>query len=68
MAGKEGLPIMSVEIFQGKGLIRNWYWRLKAANGEIVAQSEGYFSRYNAERAVKKIFGTQYPIRIKRVQ
>jgi uncharacterized protein YegP (UPF0339 family) len=25
-------------------------WRLKSANGEIVAQSEGYDSAYNAER------------------
>jgi uncharacterized protein YegP (UPF0339 family) len=22
----------------------NWYWHLKAANGEIVAQSQGYDS------------------------
>jgi len=24
-----------------------WYWRLKAANGEIIAQSEGYTSKQN---------------------
>lgn len=28
------------EVFKGKD--DQYYWRLKAANGEIVAQSEGY--------------------------
>ena len=27
-----------------------WRWRLKAANGEIVASGEGYGSRSDAER------------------
>lgn len=30
-------------------------WRLRAANGEIVAQSEGYTSQEGAERAVDGI-------------
>lgn len=27
-------------------------WRLKAANGEIVAVSEGYTTKYNAKQSV----------------
>lgn len=30
----------------------NWYWRLKAANGEIIAQSEGYTTKANALHAI----------------
>lgn len=30
-----------------------WRWRLRAKNGEIVAQSEGYPSKSNAERGAR---------------
>ena len=30
-----------------------WRWRLVAANGEIVAQSEGYTRRADAERGAR---------------
>ena len=30
-------------------------WRLKAANGEIVAQSEGYSARESAHRSAEKM-------------
>jgi uncharacterized protein YegP (UPF0339 family) len=33
-----------------------WYWRLKSANGEIVAQSEGYVTKWNAKRSARKLF------------
>lgn len=32
-----------------------WRWRLVAGNGEIVAASEGYVSRYNAERSARRV-------------
>lgn len=32
---------------------RDWRWRLRAANGEIVAQSEGYTSEGDAKRGVE---------------
>jgi uncharacterized protein YegP (UPF0339 family) len=33
-----------------------WRWRLKAANGKIVADSgEGYTQRWTAERAAKAV-------------
>jgi uncharacterized protein YegP (UPF0339 family) len=30
----------------------NWYWRLKGANGEIIAQSEGYTTKANCLHAI----------------
>jgi uncharacterized protein YegP (UPF0339 family) len=30
-------------------------WRLKAANGEIVATSEGYTTRYSAKQSAEKV-------------
>lgn len=33
-----------------------WRWRLKATNGEIVADSaEAYASKWNAKRAVRRL-------------
>lgn len=39
-------PVLNGELFQS--LNGEWRWRLKAANGEIVAQSEGYLHRGSA--------------------
>jgi uncharacterized protein YegP (UPF0339 family) len=35
---------MKIEIFARRSLLggRQWYFRVKARNGEVVAQSEGY--------------------------
>ncbi|MDP2676908.1 MAG: YegP family protein [bacterium] len=30
-------------------------WRLKASNGEIVAVSEGYTTRYSAKQSAQKV-------------
>lgn len=30
----------------------NWYWHLKAANGEIIAQGEGYTSKAGVLHAI----------------
>jgi uncharacterized protein YegP (UPF0339 family) len=35
---------MRIEIFK-RGLLRRWYFRVRAENGQIVAQSEGYSRR-----------------------
>lgn len=41
----------------GKG----WRWRLKAANGLVIADSgEGYATRSNAVRAVRRFKGAAY--------
>jgi hypothetical protein len=33
----------------------NFRWRLKAGNGEIVAISEGYTTRYSAKRSAERV-------------
>ena len=40
---------MKIEIFSRIGLRgRRWYFRIKAANGEIIAQSEAYTRKESA--------------------
>ena len=39
------------EIFQDEA--GQWRWRLKAANGEIVAQSEAYTRKEDAQRGAR---------------
>lgn len=41
-----------VVVFQGK--IR-WYWHLISANGAVLAVSEAYYQRSNANRAAAKL-------------
>lgn len=40
------------EVFKGKD--DKYYWRIKAGNHKIIAQSEGYSSKWNAERGLKR--------------
>ena len=44
------------ELFEDKK--GKWRFRLKSANGEIVAQSEAYDSRKNAKRGIKDFLAT----------
>lgn len=44
-----------VHIFRGKG-IQPYYIRLVSPNGQVLAVSEGYLTRFNAKRAAKKNF------------
>jgi len=44
---------MKFEIYQGQDM--HWYWRLRAANGEIIAQGEGYKTKYGATDCVDLI-------------
>lgn len=47
---------MKFELFKRWGLRGpRWYWRLKGANGEIVAQSEGYKNRVDAMTTIDLI-------------
>lgn len=41
-----------VVVFKGK---LRWYWRLVASNGAILATSEAYYQRSNANRAAAKL-------------
>lgn len=52
---------MRVEIYESRKRPRplnSWYLRLVAKNGETLATSEGYFSKWNAKRAAAKNFPT----------
>lgn len=42
------------EVFQGRSKL--WYWRLKSANGRIVAASEGYTRKRDAERSQQAVW------------
>lgn len=42
-------PKLRIEIFPRKHLFgKRWYFRVRAANGEPIAQSEGYHNRADA--------------------
>ena len=41
---------MKIELFEGKD---GWRWRLRAANGEILATSEAYSSKDAAEETAE---------------
>ena len=47
---------MKFELYQDAQ--KYWRWRLKAANGEIVASGEGYVNRADAEHAVNLVMST----------
>lgn len=48
-----------VEVF--KTANRQWYWHLRASNGQIVADSgEGYATKWGCKRAFKKFIGLIY--------
>jgi uncharacterized protein YegP (UPF0339 family) len=37
---------------------RQWFWRLRAQNGRIIAQGEGYHNRADAAHAIELVKGT----------
>lgn len=40
---------MRIEIFARRGIFgKRWYFRVRADNGEVIAQSEGYHNRADA--------------------
>lgn len=49
-------PEPNAKVFRGDD--GQWYFRVQAANGQIVSQSEGYASRSNAERGLKTALET----------
>jgi uncharacterized protein YegP (UPF0339 family) len=52
--------VTHIEVFQGAN--KEWYWRAKAGNHEIVATSEGYFDKFNALRAVQNTWPKGIPV------
>lgn len=44
------------EIYQAPTIAPKWYWRLRAANGRIIADgSESYVSKAGVKKAVRKL-------------
>lgn len=58
---------MTFEVFQRRTLRGlRWFWRLRAANGRIVADSaEGYHNRDDALDGVEKVQATGPQTRVK---
>lgn len=48
---------MTIEIFSRKRLLQRplWYFRVRAHNGQIVAQSEGYSRRIDAKETATNL-------------
>lgn len=44
-----------------RGVDGQWYWHLKAANGEIIATSEGYQRRQGAVDGVTSVRNSAAP-------
>ena len=54
---------MRFEVYQQRSLSSlaiggQWRWRLRAGNGEIIAQGEGYTTRQNCLHAISLIKST----------
>ena len=59
---------MKFEIFSRSGLLgRRWYFRLRAKNGEIVAQSQRYKQRESAVETIGRIIRETEYARIEEV-
>lgn len=48
---------MRIELFSRRSLLgrKSWYFRVRATNGEIVAQSEGYRNRSDARTTAQRL-------------
>ena len=44
---------MYFQVWQGRD--KNWYWHLKSANHETIAQGEGYVSKQGALNAISLV-------------
>lgn len=45
-------PVVRIEVFESAD---GWRWRMRARNGEIVAQSESYTRRESAEDTARML-------------
>ena len=46
------MKMSKFEVYKGKS---DWRWRLRANNGKIVAQGEGFISKRNAMNSVEVV-------------
>ena len=54
MSERTEVVVHTVQVFKGQGRIQNWYVRLVSSNGQTLAVSEGYVSKWNAMRAARR--------------
>lgn len=45
----------TIEVFKSGTIRKQWHYRVKAGNGEIISSSEGYPKKYNAIRGASKM-------------
>jgi uncharacterized protein YegP (UPF0339 family) len=50
-----GNHLMKYEYWKSNGA---WYWHLKAANGEVIAQGEAYESKYDVLHVISLVKGS----------
>lgn len=53
MINKYNKENIMYELFEGKD--SQWYWNLKAGNGEIIASSEGYTTKQAAKNGIRSV-------------
>jgi len=50
---KEEAKMYRIEVLKGKS--DKWYWRLKYNNGRILAHSETYSSKFQAQKTARNL-------------
>lgn len=56
----KGAPANGCQFGKGQGADRQWYWNLRATNGEIIARGEGYATEWGAKNAIALVAGTNF--------
>lgn len=54
---RQNLNDMKYEIYRN-ATNRQFYWRLRARNGQIIAQGEGYKRKGSARLCIKRLMGS----------
>jgi len=55
-----------IELF--RGVNRQWYWRIRARNGRVLASSEGYTRRASAEQTAGRLASHMRSVRVAEVR
>lgn len=45
-----------IQLYRGGGGRQRWRWRIVSTNGQTVAASEGYLTKWNAKRSAVKLY------------
>lgn len=58
--------VYRIELFRGQN--RQWYWRIRARNGRVLASSEGYTRRASAEQAAGRLASNMRSVQVAEVR